>query len=76
MTTRAHQLLWRFPRAEEAAGEAKAVARCYFVEVQVGAMEAEGQVFWAAVAVEVYLADQREVEAEEAEAVVYVVQLK
>ena len=46
------------------------------MEVQVGAMEAEGQVFWAAVAVEVYLADQREVEAEEAEAVVYVVQLK
>ena len=33
-------------------------------------MQAEGQVFRAAVAVEVHLADQWEVEAEEAEAVV------
>ena len=49
MTTRAHQLLWCFPRAEEAAAEAKAVERCYFVKVQVGAIQAERQVFRAAV---------------------------
>ena len=61
--TRAHQLLWRFPRAEAAA---VAVARCYFVEVQAGAMQAERRVFQEAVAVEIQLADQWEVEAEEA----------
>ena len=50
--TRAHQLLWRFPWAEEAAAAA--------------AMQAEGRVFQAVVAVEVQLADQGEVKAEEA----------
>ena len=43
-----------------------AVARCYFVEVQAGAMQAERRVFQEAVAVEIQLADQWEVEAEEA----------
>ena len=42
------------------------MARCYFVEVQAGAMPAERRVFQEAVAVEVQLADQWEVEAEEA----------
>ena len=56
-----------FPSGGEAAAEVKAVARCYFVEVQVGAMQAEGQVFQAAVEVEVHLADQWEVEVEVAE---------
>ena len=53
------------------------VARCYFVEVQVGVIQAEGQAFQAAVVVQ--LADQQE-EAEEAEEaverVVQMVQLK
>ena len=50
------------------------VARCYFVEVQAGVIQAEGQAFQAAVVVQ--LADQQE-EAEEAVVqVVQMVQLK
>ena len=66
---------------EEGAGavvevvEAVEAARCYFVEVQVGAMQAEGQACQA-VGVEVQLADRREEVAEAEEAVVQVVQLK
>ena len=68
-------------RFEEEAAEVVVVAevveaaRCYFVEVQVGAMQAEGQVCQA-VGVEVQLADRREAEAVAEEAVVQVVQLK
>ena len=35
------------------------MVRCYFAEVQVGAMQAEGQAFQAAVAVEVQLTNGR-----------------
>ena len=68
-----HRLEEEGAEAEEG-GVVVVVARCYFVEVEVGVIQAEGQAFQAAVVVQ--LADQQE-EAEEAVVqVVQVVQLK
>ena len=68
-----HRLEEEGAEAEEGVEVVVVVARCYFVEVEVGVIQAEGQAFQAAVVVQ--LADQQE-EAEEAvEAVVQVVQM-